>query len=180
MAAPMATTSSGFTPWCGSFPNNSFTFATTAGMRVMPPTKTTSWISFLSIFASFKAFKQGFTVFSISCATSASSFPRVSFMLRCLGPDASAVMNGRLISVSVAEESSIFAFSAASLRRWMAILSCERSTPWSFLNSARIHSMISLSKSSPPKCVSPLVDTTSNTPSPNSSTDTSNVPPPKS
>ena len=31
-------------------------------------------------------------------------------MVRCFGPDASAVMNGRLISVCVVEESSILAF----------------------------------------------------------------------
>ena len=37
-------------------------------------------------------------------------------MLRCFGPVWSAVMNGRLMSVSIAEESSIFAFSAASLQ----------------------------------------------------------------
>ena len=36
------------------------------------------------------------------------------------------------------------------------------------------------SKSSPPKNVSPLVDLTSNTPSPISRIETSNVPPPKS
>jgi hypothetical protein len=36
------------------------------------------------------------------------------------------------------------------------------------------------SKSSPPRCVSPLVATTSNTPSSIVSSDTSNVPPPKS
>jgi len=37
-----------------------------------------------------------------------------------------------------------------------------------------------LSKSSPPKKVSPLVDLTSKTPSPISKMETSNVPPPKS
>ena len=42
---------------------------------------------------------------------------RVSFIVRCFGPDASAVMNGRLISVCGALESSILAFSAASFRR---------------------------------------------------------------
>ena len=36
------------------------------------------------------------------------------------------------------------------------------------------------SKSSPPSVVSPFVDLTSKSPSPSSSTDTSNVPPPKS
>ena len=38
-------------------------------------------------------------------------------------------MNGRLICVSCTEDSSIFAFSDASFRRWSAILSLERSTP---------------------------------------------------
>jgi len=37
-----------------------------------------------------------------------------------------------------------------------------------------------LSKSSPPKLVSPAVDKTSNIPSPTSSIETSNVPPPRS
>jgi hypothetical protein len=44
-AAPMATTSSGFTVLFGSFPNSSFIFAWTIGMRVVPPTRTTSSIS---------------------------------------------------------------------------------------------------------------------------------------
>ena len=50
-------------------------------------------------------------------STRASNFARVSEMFRCLGPDASAVMNGRLISVWAEDDSSILAFSAASLRR---------------------------------------------------------------
>ena len=45
MAAPTATTSSGLTPLCGSLPMSSFTFACTAGMRVMPPTSTTCSMS---------------------------------------------------------------------------------------------------------------------------------------
>ena len=45
IAAPMATTSSGLTPLCGSLPNNCFTTSWTFGMRVMPPTRTTSSIS---------------------------------------------------------------------------------------------------------------------------------------
>ena len=56
-------------------------------------------------------------------STSASNLARVSFIVRCLGPDASAVMNGRLISVCVVDDSSIFAFSAASLSRCSASLS---------------------------------------------------------
>ena len=45
IAAPIATTSSGLTPLCGSLPVSSLTFSWTAGMRVMPPTRTTWSIS---------------------------------------------------------------------------------------------------------------------------------------
>ena len=46
IAAPMATTSSGLTPLCGSLPPNiALTASTTAGMRVMPPTRMTSSMS---------------------------------------------------------------------------------------------------------------------------------------
>ena len=48
------------------------------------------------------------------------------------------------------------------------------------LNSLTKKSTKTLSKSSPPKCVSPAVALTSNTPSSIDSNDTSNVPPPKS
>ena len=89
-------------------------------------------------------------------------------------------MYGRLISVDEVVDSSIFAFSAASLRRWSAWGSFERSMPWSFLNSASSHSMTRWSKSSPPRCVSPFVALTSKTPSPSSRIEMSNVPPPRS
>ena len=92
----------------------------------------------------------------------------------------SAVINGKLISVCSAADSSIFAFSAASFSLCKANLSDFRSIPVSFLNSEIKYSTIVLSKSSPPKKVSPLVDLTSKTPSPNSRIETSNVPPPKS
>ncbi len=112
IAAPTATTSSGLTPLCGSLPNSCFTTSCTFGMRVMPPTRTTSLISAAERPASLSAIRHGSTVFCTRSSTSASNLARVSFMVRCLGPDASAVMNGRLISVCVVEESSIFAFSA--------------------------------------------------------------------
>ena len=98
----------------------------------------------------------------------------------CFGPVLSAVINGKLISVCVADDSSILAFSAASFSLCSASLSDFKSIPFSFLNSFNKYSTIELSKSSPPKNVSPLVDLTSNTPSPNSRIDTSNVPPPRS
>ena len=84
-------------------------------MRVMPPTSTT-WSIFatpLSL-ASSMAWRTGPTTRSISAELSSLSFARVRRRSRCFGPDASAVMNGRLICVSCAEDSSILAFSAAS------------------------------------------------------------------
>jgi hypothetical protein len=92
----------------------------------------------------------------------------------------SAVINGKFISVCSADESSILAFSAASFNLCKANLSDFKSIPLSFLNSLIRYSTIALSKSSPPKKVSPFVDLTSKTPSPNSSMETSKVPPPKS
>ena len=56
-------------------------------------------------------------------------------MVRCLGPLASAVMNGRLMSVDMVLESSTFAFSAASRTRCMAIVSFFRSMPVWRMNS---------------------------------------------
>ena len=123
-------------------------------------------------------------VFSIRSSTSASNLARVSFIVRCFGPDASAVMYGRLMSVLWELDSSILAFSAASFRRWSASTSFDRSTPWSFLNSATMYSIRRWSKSSPPRNVSPLVDSTSNWCSPSTAAismmEMSNVPPPRS
>jgi hypothetical protein len=52
--------------------------------------------------------------------------------------------------------------------------------PFSLLEASASQSMIRMSKSSPPRKVSPLVDFTSNTPSPISRIETSKVPPPRS
>ena len=62
IAAPTATTSSGLTPLCGSLPISSLTFSCTAGMRVMPPTRTTWSISEASRPASVSACFVGPTV----------------------------------------------------------------------------------------------------------------------
>ena len=70
--------------------------------------------------ASLSAALTGPSVFLTRSATRSSSLARVSEMTRCFGPVASAVMYGRLISVVAVVDSSIFAFSAASLRRWRA------------------------------------------------------------
>jgi len=149
-------------------------------MRVMPPTRITSSIFSLARPESRRQFSTGAMLRSIRSPTSCSSFARLSATFRCFGPLASAVMNGRLMSVLCELDSSHFAFSAASFRRCSAIASLDKSMPFSFLNSATSQSMIRWSKSSPPRCVSPLVAFTSNTPSPISSTEMSNVPPPRS
>src|SRR5882724_434918 len=180
MAAPTATTSSGFTPLCASLPKSCLTCSWTFGMRVCPPTRTTSSMSAAVTPASFIAWRHGPTVRSMRSATSDSSLARVSVITRCLGPVWSAVMNGRLISVWRVELSSIFAFSAASFKRCSAMRSRRRSTPLSFLNSSAIQSITRWSKSSPPRCVSPLVALTSKTPWPISRIEMSNVPPPRS
>ena len=180
MAAPMATTSSGFTPLDGFLPKNFSTCSWMTGIRVEPPTRITSSISEVDNPASFKAFATGsierFTKVSANC----SNFARVNVFTMCFGPLAVAVMYGKLISVCEDEDNSIFAFSAASFKRCKAIGSLRKSTLSSLMNSLAIQSMITWSKSSPPKWVSPLVDNTSNTPSPNSRMEISKVPPPKS
>ena len=117
IAAPIATTSSGLTPLCGSLPKNCFTTSWIFGMRVMPPTSTTSPISPAVRPASFSALRHGSMVFWTRSSTSASNLARVSFIVRCFGPVWSAVMKGRLISVCVVDDNSILAFSAASFRR---------------------------------------------------------------
>ena len=179
-AAPTATTSSGLTPLWGSLPKSCFTASWTLGMRIWPPTRITSSISPGLTPASFMAWRHGPSVRSISSATSDSSLARVRVRTRCLGPLASAVMKGRLISVWSVVDSSHLAFSAASLRRWRAMRSLRRSMPFSFLNSSAIQSITRWSKSSPPRWVSPLVALTSKTPSPISRIEMSKVPPPRS
>ena len=111
---------------------------------------------------------------------SSSNLALVSDASMCLGPSAVAVMNGSEIDVCVVDDSSILAFSAASVKRCSAWRSLIRSMPSLALKSAASQSTTRLSKSSPPRCVSPEVERTSKTPSPTSSTETSKVPPPRS
>ncbi len=82
--------------------------------------------------------------------------------------------------VSRVLESSILAFSAASMSRWRAWRSALRSTPYSRRNSSASQFTMAWSMSLPPRWVSPEVAFTSKTPSPISSTVTSKVPPPRS
>ena len=178
--APIATTSSGLTPSWGFLPKNFSTSSFTLGILVIPPTNITSLTSVDFIPASFNAVWQGPSDLCTRLSTKLSNVALFNLIFKCLGPDLSAVIKGKLISVSIVDDNSHFAFSAASLTLCNAKLSDLKSIPVSPLNTERIWSTIALSKSSPPNDVSPFVDLTSNTPSPISNIEISNVPPPKS
>mmetsp|Transcript_84043 Transcript_84043/g.216347 ORF Transcript_84043/g.216347 Transcript_84043/m.216347 type:complete len:277 (+) Transcript_84043:806-1636(+) len=151
-AAPMATTSSGFTLWFGALPPAiSVTSFWTAGMRVEPPTRTISSMSLALSLASLSACSTGVLQRLISVAASFSNLARLSVSSMCLGPEASAVMKGREILASFMPESSILAFSAASVRRCSACLSLSRSMPSAALKFPASQSTMTLSKSSPPR-----------------------------
>mmetsp|Transcript_7850 Transcript_7850/g.21819 ORF Transcript_7850/g.21819 Transcript_7850/m.21819 type:complete len:367 (-) Transcript_7850:808-1908(-) len=180
-AAPTATTSSGLTLWLGSLPPaRSLARVWMAGMRVEPPTRTTSSMSPVLSLASFRACSTGVRQRLMRSAAICSNLALERDSSMCLGPVASAVMKGRETLASWTPESSTLAFSAASVSRCRACLSLRRSMPSFFWNSSAIQSTIFLSKSSPPRCVSPFVESTSQTPSPTSRMETSKVPPPRS
>ena len=128
-AAPSATTSSGLMFLCGSLPKSFLTASCMAGMRVCPPTKITSLISLNLKPASATAVRVCSMDFSISGRTKSSSLALVKRIKKCLGPLASVVINGMLISVSKTEESSCLAFSAASFSLCKARVSLDKSMP---------------------------------------------------
>ena len=77
-AAPMATTSSGFTDMFGSLPVSFFTMSCTAGMRVEPPTRMTSSMSPALRPASLSACSTGFFTRSSRSFVMRSNSARVS------------------------------------------------------------------------------------------------------
>uniref|UniRef100_A0A915JK03 Uncharacterized protein n=1 Tax=Romanomermis culicivorax TaxID=13658 RepID=A0A915JK03_ROMCU len=109
-----------------SFPKSS---RLTFGTRVIPPTNKTSPISDGLTSASCIAFLHGSTVRRIKSPTNDSNLARVSLWFMCFGPLASIVMYGRNKITCKDDESSHFAFSAASLTRCIAMASFVRSTP---------------------------------------------------
>ena len=137
IAAPMATASIGSTPDSASLPTTPLTNFWTSGMRVGPPTMTILLMSAGVSFASSSDFSMEGLQRSTMGPMSSSSFALVILCSKFLDPpEGSAEMNGRLMSVSITVESSIFAFSAASLTLVVAVESCARSTPSFFLNSS--------------------------------------------
>ena len=151
IAAPIETASSGFTARLPSFPKMLFTMSWTFGIRLEPPTRRTSSILSDEIFASFIALTHGSRVASKRSSVIFSNSARLKVFCKCFGPVASAVMNGRLMSVVVWFEREIFAFSAASRSLWSAMLSFERSIPVSFLKPSMSQLTMRRSQSSPPR-----------------------------
>ena len=181
MAAPIETASMGSTPDSASRPIMLLTKRRTEGILVGPPTMTILATSCAEIFASASAFSTDGRHLSTIGPIRSSSLARVRRTSRFFAPvDGSLAMNGRFTSVSITVDSSIFAFSAASRTRVIAVWSDDRSIPSLRLNSSTMWSMTALSMSAPPSCVSPDVLRTSNTPPPISMMVTSSVPPPKS
>ena len=119
----------------GSLPNSLLIASCTAGIRVDPPTNNTLSISEADKPASFIALRVGSIVASTRSRVNSTNLARVNVTSKCLGPVASAVMNGKLICVLATPDNSILAFSAASFKRWSANLSLDKSIPVSFLNS---------------------------------------------
>ena len=182
MAAPTATTSSGLTPLCGSLPNSSLTSCCTFGMRVMPPTSTTSWMSAALRPASL-----------IACLAGALGLldQVVDQALELGAGELHGQMQRRLRLRVHGDERQVDLgllrggeLDLGLLGRFLQALQGELVAPeidrFSFLNSLARYSTRRMSKSSPPRKVSPLVDFTSNTPSPISRIEMSKVPPPRS
>ena len=150
-AAPSATTSSGFSSLCGVRPNSSSTMRRTSGMRVEPPTSTTS---------------------SICDGCSAGVGERLAARGRACARRSGAISasNSRARDrVRARAASRLVACSDRSHFAWMTALriaciasgvgsagsTTRRSTN---AGSASTRSISSTSMSSPPRCVSPLVD----------------------
>ena len=130
-AAPMATTSSGLTPLLGSLPPvSSRTRSDTAGMRVEPPTSTTWSIAPTLMPASLIAWLNGALQRSSRSCVSRWNSARVMRdveVQRALGAGRDVRQVDRRSTAQA--DSSILAFSAASRRRCIAILSLDRSMP---------------------------------------------------
>ena len=127
MAAPMAIPSSGLTARLGSLPKTLRTTSADLGGAGLAAHQQ-HLVDLLGLQAGVgEAARQGSMVRSSRSSVSASYFCRESTVLRCLGPEASAEMKGRTISVCCAVESSHLAFSAASFRRCRAMRSWRRS-----------------------------------------------------
>mmetsp|Transcript_27878 Transcript_27878/g.82008 ORF Transcript_27878/g.82008 Transcript_27878/m.82008 type:complete len:467 (-) Transcript_27878:734-2134(-) len=176
-AAPYATDSSGLMPLFGSLPlKYSVSSCCTFGMRVEPPTRTTSSISALLFLASLRTCVTGAMVFLNKSRQSSSNRAR-EIVSRRSTPSLSASSS---TVADVAVDSVRLAFSHARRSRCIARGSAEMSSLLLRSKTLQKCAIMRWSKSSPPRCVSPAVALTSKTPSSMESIVTSKVPPPRS
>ena len=174
-AAPYATASSGLIDLHNSLPlkNSDISFCT-LGMRVEPPTNTTSSILFFDICESRKTFSTGAKHLVNTWLQRLSNLALDSDEVKSIPS-----YNESISTVAVVvDERVLLALSQAVLSLRIDLLFLVKSLRCFLLNSCAKWFTIIVSKSSPPKCVSPAVAFTSNTPSSIFNIDTSNVPPP--
>ena len=146
-------------------------------MRVELPINKTTVISSTSIDASFMtAFRGSLSLSSSKSLHLYSIVSLVIVILRSLPPE---IFLHSTIAWSLLERS-IFAFSQAFLRTFLAVWSFYKSIPETSLNSIMQKSTNLWSMSLPPSFMSPLVAATSIIPSEMHTTEISRVPPPKS
>lgn len=169
--------SSGLIPVLGSFPlKKSLTNYLTLGILVDPPTNTISSIWFFLKPESSRAVWTGPMVFLNKSELSSSNLA----LVKTSEKSTPSYKDSISILASWVEDNCLLAFSTSLLSFYKALLSEEISTLFFLLIYLMKYSMTLWSKSCPPKWVSPLVETTSNTPLSMVNTDTSKVPPPKS
>jgi hypothetical protein len=180
MAAPMATTSSGLTPLCGSLPKKL--------LHRLPDLRHAGHAADQNHFvdlaacrpASLSAALHGSMVRLTRSSTRLSSLARRQLQVRCFGTGLVGGDEGQVDLGLVEDDSSILAFLGSflePLQRQLVVAQVDALVLLELVGEIVDERM---SKSSPPRKVSPLVDFTSNTPSPISRIETSNVPPPRS
>lgn len=169
--------SSGLIVRLGSFPpKKSWIIWMTLGMRVDPPTSTTSWIWFLDIYESRSTFSTGGMHSLKNGMHNSSNLALVMVMLKS---SLSARLSTSMVVYVLLDRIRL------ALSHWVRSLLRARwllrmSMFFFFWKSAAQYSTSLESKSSPPRWVSPAVAFTSKIPSSIFSRDTSKVPPPKS
>ena len=137
IAAPMATTSSGLTPLCGSLPKNCLHRLLTFGMRVMPPTRTTSSISPGWRPASFSAALHGPDGALDQVVDQALELGAGQLDVRCFGPDCVGG-DERQVDLGLGSRTTARSWPSPPPPSGAAGPACRprRSMPCSFLNSS--------------------------------------------
>mmetsp|Transcript_17883 Transcript_17883/g.44316 ORF Transcript_17883/g.44316 Transcript_17883/m.44316 type:complete len:370 (+) Transcript_17883:716-1825(+) len=175
-AAPYATASSGCTDLHRVLPSkNSVRICCTRGTRVEPPTRTiSSTASFLSLASSSTRFTESTHRWNRGSQIFSKRARVYGMLISCSPTNASMV--------APVEEDSMRLARSHAVRSLRDALSSpvKMSLPIFFLCMAVTSSASLVSKSSPPRCVSPAVASTVKTPSSILSNDTSKVPPPRS